>query len=95
MRGSDSGAGNSIVESKYPHPSAFKQMVHSCIIDRIRRCISRTFRTRDSCEMAVEAFCSGETGQGRFLQLQSAVQKTARAGGINQKPGLDVKWLIA
>ena len=45
--------------------------------------------------MAIKAFGSGKAGQRRLFQLQTAVQKTAWAGGIDQKPGLNMKWLLA
>ncbi len=93
--GCDSGAGNPIVESKHPHPSTLKYVVHGCVIHRIRRSLSGSFRTLHAREVAVEGLRGREAGKASLLQVQSAVQKAASARGIDQKPGMDVERLIA
>ena len=70
-------------------------MVHGGIIDWIWGTLSGGFRSPNSREVAVKAFGSGKTGQRRLFQLQSAMQKTTRASGIDQKPGAKIKWFLA
>jgi hypothetical protein len=65
-------------------------MMHCCIVDRKWGTLSGSFRSGNSREVAIQAFGSGKAGQWRFFQLQTAVQKTTRASGIDQKPGMNM-----
>ena len=89
IRRGNACAGDSVVEAEHPDPSAVEDVMDGCIVHRIRGLAVghwlEVFDPADIFKMAVEGLRLREAGKFHLAQTESAMQESARAGGIDDE----------
>ena len=82
------GAGDAVVETQHPDPSAGEHLMHRGIVDRIRRRVRRRPQpvpSLDAFEMRVESLRRRKPAARRFRKAERAVQEASRPARIDDE----------
>ena len=87
----NAGAGDAVIETQDPNPSAIKDVVHGGVFRRIGRSFIRAGpgRSCDSGKVTVQSLCCRIVRKRRFSKSERIVKQSAWPCGIDQKLCVD------